>query len=60
MDYEVGDEVLVKARIVQVGLDYSQIACVVQSFEGNIELEPDQVFIVLPMDIEKRTKRGSG
>jgi len=51
-----GDIVLVKARILETGLDYNQIACTVESFEGDPEIEPDQVFIVLPMDIVKKVE----
>jgi len=56
INVKVGDEILVKARVVQTGLDYGQMACVVESFEGDIDIEPEQVFIVLPMDIAKVKK----
>ena len=57
MKLKKGDLVLVKARVEQTGLDYGQIACTVESFEGDPNLEPDQVFIVLEMDIVKVLKK---
>jgi len=50
-----GDLVLIKARVEQTGLDYGQVACVVQSFEGDPDLEPEQVFVVTQLDIQEPT-----